>query len=123
MGLNDLTPEDYAIAKMLATEGDWELWGDMMATYVLMFKSPFCHPFDGPIFIKVIEKLKQNDYSKVTKREYEELIRGMYAAEDTAVMMGNDRDGLLFREIFNVNEQMKVLIQKYGIIHEIPVQK
>lgn len=116
MSLNDLTPQDFALAKVIAEQGSWE---DFVATidyYIKTRISQYNQNIDADFYISASEKMIKGKYTEVSYEEYENLMYAIYAAEDAANITGNDKQALLLREIYNMNAMLKYLVQKYGQI-------
>ena len=116
MSIYDLKPEDFAMAKVIAENGDWN---DFIATvdhFIKLKISQYNYKINADLYISSSEKMIKNNYSEISYDEYEHLMIAIYAAEDAANISGNDKSALLLREIYNMNMSLKYLVQKYGEI-------
>lgn len=116
MSIHDLTPQDFAFAKVLAEQGEW---GDFVATidyYIKTRASQYNQKINVDLYISASEKMIKGKYMEISYDEYENLMYAIYAAEDAANITGNDKQALLLREIYNMNAMLKYLVQKYGQI-------
>lgn len=116
MGLWGLTPKDFAYAKVLAKEGSW---ADFVATidhYIKTGLSPLIKNINVEIYFSATEKMIKGKYKELTFGEYEQLMHGIYAAEDAASNKGDQKRALVLREIYNMNDMLKYLVQKFGVM-------
>lgn len=119
MSFDNLTPEDFALAKAIAKSGDWADFIHMVDEYLKdpeTRKSPVFSKIHVENYFNAGEKLINGSYQSINYEEYENLMYAIYASEETAFNMGFGKQALLLREIFNENKQMKYLVEKFGIL-------
>jgi hypothetical protein len=119
MGFDNLTPEDFALAKVIAKSGDWENFIHMIDEYLKNLetrKSALFSKINVENYFNAGEKLINGSYQSINYVEYENLMYAIYASEETAFNLGFSKQALLLREIFNENKQMKYLVERYGIL-------
>ena len=113
MAFKQLPPEDYAMAKALASQNDWNMFVNLMDDLIKTGAHPAIKDIDYDLYVSSTTKFIDGKYKEITDEEINIFYMAMIITEQIATDRNMHKQALLLREIYNMNPQFNFVKDKY----------
>lgn len=113
MAFKQLPPEDYAMAKALASQNNWNMFVNLMDDLIKTGAHPAIKDIDYDLYVSSTTKFIDGKYKEITDEEINIFYMAMIITEQIATDRNMHKQALLLREIYNMNPQFNFVKDKY----------
>ena len=113
MAFKQLPPEDYAMAKALASQNNWNMFVNLMDDLIKTGAHPAIKDIDYDLYVSSTTKFIDGKYKEITDEEINIFYIAMIITEQIATDRNMHKQALLLREIYNMNPQFNFVKDKY----------
>lgn len=113
MAFKQLPPEDYALAKALASQNDWARFVNLMDDLIKTGAHPSITDIDYDLYVSSTTKFIDGNYKEITEDEINIFYMALIITEQIATDRNMHKQALLLREIYNMNPQFNFVKEKY----------
>lgn len=112
MAYKQLPPEDYALAKELASQNDWSMFVNLMDGLIKTGHTAI-KDIDYDLYVSSTTKFIDGKYKEITEEEINMFYLALIITEQIATDRDMHHQALLLREIYNMNPQFNYVKEKY----------
>jgi hypothetical protein len=113
MAFKQLPPEDYALAKALASQNDWPRFVNLIDNLIKTGAHPSITDIDYDLYVSSTTKFIDGKYKEITEDEINVFYWALIITEQIATDRNMHHQALLLREIYNMNPQFNFVKEKY----------
>jgi hypothetical protein len=119
MAFKQLPPEDYAMAKVLASQNDWNMFVNLMDDLIKKGGHPAIKNIDYDLYVSSTTKFIDGKYKEITEEEINIFYMALVITEQIAMDHNMHKQALLLREIYNMNPQFNYIKEKYIVLFNL----
>lgn len=119
MAFKQLPPEDYAMAKALASQNNWNMVVNLMDDLIKKGGHPAITNIDYDLYVSSTTKFIDGKYKEITEEEINIFYMALVITEEIATDHNMHKQALLLREIYNMNPQFKYIREKYIVLFNL----
>jgi hypothetical protein len=119
MAFKQLPPEDYAMAKVLASQNNWNMFVNLMDDLIKKGGHPAITNIDYDLYVSSTTKFIDGKYKEITEEEINIFYMALVITEQIAMDHNMHKQALLLREIYNMNPQFNYIKEKYIVLFNL----